>query len=194
MHTSPAHLVPDKIPSQGSPLSPEWIHAITTLMGHPLSSEPGKYIQEWILYHAVHDLTDFWLSWDPTDIRLLQKYVESNGSIVDPPSSTVKNLISLWNYMNLLIRKERPADQKCYVLYFISDDQWFNLTAHYMRTTLANPGLEYHESQTTPGTSMSNFTSSPSPAPMRPPIHLELPHPRKVSNQMTHLKMWINLI
>ena len=49
MHTSPAPLVPDKIPSQRSPLSPEWIHAITTLMGHPLSSEPGKYIQEWIL-------------------------------------------------------------------------------------------------------------------------------------------------
>ena len=98
IHTSPAALVPDKIPSQGSPLSPEWIHAITTLMGHPLSSEPGKYIQEWILYHAVHDLTDFWLSWDLTDhddIRLLQKYVESNGSIVYLPSSTVKNLISI---------------------------------------------------------------------------------------------------
>ena len=58
MHTSPATLVPDRIPSQESPLSPERIHAITTLMGLPLSSEPGKYIQKWILYHVVHDLTD----------------------------------------------------------------------------------------------------------------------------------------
>ena len=52
--------------------------------------------------------------------------------------------------MILLIKKERPADQKCNVLYFISDDQWFNLTAHDMRTPLVNAGLEYHESQTTP--------------------------------------------
>ena len=167
MRTAPAPVVPDKIPSQGSLLSPEWIHAITTLMDHPLSSEkihPGM-----ILFHAVHDLTDFWLSWDPTDdddIRLLQKYVEHIGSIVYLPSSTVKNLISLGTYMNLLIRKERPTDQKCSFLYFIFDDQWFNLTAHDMRNTLANAGLEYHESQTNPGTSMYNFTS---PAPMRPP-------------------------
>ena len=44
MHTSPEPLVPDRIPSQESSLSPESIHAITALMGHPLSSEPGNYI------------------------------------------------------------------------------------------------------------------------------------------------------
>ena len=101
MHTSPSPLVQNQIPSQGSPLSPEWVHAITTLMGHPLSSEPGNYMEEWILYHEDHDLTDFLLSWyptDPDDIRLLQNYVESNGFVVYLPSSTVKNLISLWNY------------------------------------------------------------------------------------------------
>ena len=113
MHTSPAALVPERILSQESPLSPEWIHAITTLMGHPLSSEPGKYIQKWILYHAVHDLTDFWLSFDPTDdddIRLFQKYSENDGSVTYLPSSTVNDLISLWSYMNLLINQDRPAD------------------------------------------------------------------------------------
>ena len=26
-----------------------------------------NYIQKWIVYHEVHDLTDFWLTWDPTD-------------------------------------------------------------------------------------------------------------------------------
>ena len=95
--------------------------------------------------------------------------------------------------MNLLIKREIPADQKCNVLNFLLDEQLFNLTAHDMRTTLGNAGLEYHESQTSPGTSMSNFTSIPSPAPLRSPIHLSLPHSRKVSNQMTHLQMWINL-
>ena len=157
--------------------SPEWTHAITTIMGHPLSSESGKCIQKWIQYHAIQDPTDFWLHWDPTDpddIKLLQEYVENNGSVVYLPSSTVKILISLWNYMNLLIKKGKSADQKCNVLYFLQDDQWFNLTAHDMKTTLVNAGMEYHRPQIIPGTSLPNSTSPPSAAPMKSPIHLEL--------------------
>ena len=176
MHTPAATPVPDRIPSKGSILSPEWTHAITTLMGHPLSSESEKCIQKWILYHAIQDSTDFLRNWDPTDpddIKLLKEYVESNGSVVYLPSSTVKSLISLWNYMYLLIKRERP-DQKCNVLYFLLDDQWSNLTVHDMKTTLVNAGMEYHELQTTPGTSLPNSTSPPSHASMRSPIHLEV--------------------
>ena len=124
MYPSAASLVTDRIPSQESLLSPEWTNAITTLMGHPLSSELGKHIQKWILNNAVPDPITFWLSWDPpdpNDIKLLQNYIDSNGSIVYQsivylPSNTVKNLISLWNFMNLLIRKAKSADQKCNVL------------------------------------------------------------------------------
>ena len=177
MHTPPVSPVPDGIPSKGSILSPKWTHAITTLMGHPLSSESGKFIQKWILYHAIQDPSDFWLNWDPTDpddIKLLQEYVESNGSVVYLPSSTVKSLISLWNYIYLFIKRERPVDQKCNVLYFLLDDQWFNLTVHDMKTTLVNAGMEYHEPQIIPGTSLRNSTSPQSPAPMRSSIHLEL--------------------
>ena len=56
-------------------LSPRWTHAITIIMGHPLESEVGQMLQNWVLYHLIHDPTDFWLSWDPSnpeDIRLLQ--------------------------------------------------------------------------------------------------------------------------
>ena len=115
--------------------------------------------------------------WDPVQIetsRHLHEYAETDGSIAYLQSNTFKRLISIWNYMILLIKKERPADQKCSVLYFILDDQWFNLTAHDMRTALVNAWLEYHEPQTTAGTPMSKFTSPSSSAPMRPPIHLEL--------------------
>ena len=54
-------------------------------MGHPLSSESGNSIQEWILYHAIRASIGFWLCWDPTypyDIKLLQEYVTSSGSVV----------------------------------------------------------------------------------------------------------------
>ena len=162
MHTPPAPPVPDRILSINSVLSSEWTHAITTIMGHPLSSESGQCVQKWILYHAIPDHIEFWLHWDPTDpddIKLFQEYVESNGSVVYLPNSTVKSLISLWNYICLLIKRERPVDQKCNVLYFLQDDQWFNLTAHDMKTTLVNAGMEYHKPQTIPGTSLPNSTS-----------------------------------
>ena len=136
-----------------------------------------KCIQKRILYHTIQNPTDCWLNWDPTDpddIKLPQEYEESNGSVVYLPSSTVKSLISLWNYIYLLIKKEKPVDQKCNVLYFLLDDQWFNLTAHNMKTALVNAGMEYHEPQIIPGTSLPNSTSPPSPAPMRSSIHFEL--------------------
>ena len=180
MHTPPAPPVPVRFPPKGSILSPEWTHAITTIMGHPLSSESGKSIQEWILYHAIQDPIEFWLYWDPTDpydIKLLQEYVGSNGSVVYLPSSTIKSLISLWNYMNLLIKKGKSVDEKCNAQYFFQDDQWFNLTAHDMKRTLVNAGIKYHRPQVIPGTSLPNSTSPLSPAPMKSSIHLELtPH------------------
>ena len=146
-------------------------------MGHPLSSELGKSIQKWILYHAIQDPIEFRLYWDPTDpydINLLQEYVGSNGSVVYLPSSTIKSLISLWNYMNLLIKKGKSVDEKCNAQYFIQDDQWFNLTAHDMKRTLVNAGMKYHRPQVIPCTSLSNSTSPPFPAPMKSSIHLEL--------------------
>ena len=121
--------------------------------------------------------SDFLIYWDPTDpddIKLLQEYVESNGSVVYLQSSTVKSLVSLWNYMNLLIKKGKSTEQKWHVLYFLQDDQWFNLTAHDMKKTLVNAGMEYHRPQIIPSTSLPNSTSPPSPAPMKFPIHLEL--------------------
>ena len=93
------------------------------------------------------------------DIKLLQEYDESNGSVVYLPSSTFKSLISLWNYIYLLIKRERPVDQKYNVLYFLLDDQWFNLTANDMKTTLDNAGMDYHEPQIFHGTSLPNSTS-----------------------------------
>ena len=110
MHPSAEPLVPDKIPSQESPLSPEWTHAITTLLGHPLSSEPGKHIKKWIIYHRIHKNTMFVLEWDPTQFKLdihLQMYQETDGSLAYLKGNTVRKLVSLMKYMSLLIIKDR---------------------------------------------------------------------------------------
>ena len=76
--------------------------------------------------------------------------------------------------MYLLTEKGKPVDQKYNVLYFLLDDQSFILTAHVMKTTLVNAGMEYHEPHIIPATSLPNSTSPPSPAPKKSPIHLEL--------------------
>ena len=70
MHPPAEPKIPEKIQSQESPLSHEWTHAITTLMGHPLSSEPGKHIMKWIIYHRIYNYTMFALKWNPTQFEL----------------------------------------------------------------------------------------------------------------------------
>ena len=150
MYPSAQPLVPDKSPSQGSPLSPEWTHAITILMGQPLSSEPGKHIKKWIIYHRIHKYTMFALKWNPTQFKLdihLQMYPETDGSLAYLKSHTVKKLDSLMKYMSLLIWQDRPNAEKHHLLYFISGNQLFELTAHDMKSALINEKLENHRSQ-----------------------------------------------
>ena len=60
---------PESSPSQESPLSPEWIHASTNLMGHPLTSEIGQRIQKWILSQAICDYPDLVITWDPIEFE-----------------------------------------------------------------------------------------------------------------------------
>ena len=161
------------IPSSQSPISPEWIHAITILMGHPLISEIVQCIQKWILSQFILDYTDLVFTWDPIqfeDNRHLQKYEEPDGSITYLQTNTVNQWIGLRNYMILLISQNRPSNQKYNAFYFILGEQSFNLTAHDMRTALVSAVLENHRSQKTPGTPMSNFTSPSSSASMRPLI------------------------
>ena len=62
------------------PLSPEWIHAITILLSHPLTSEVGQHIQKWIIYQANLSYTKFAFKWDPIqfeDNKHLEKYEEA---------------------------------------------------------------------------------------------------------------------
>ena len=150
MHPSAEPLVADIIPSQESPLSPEWTHAITILMGHPLSSEPGKHIKKWIIYHSIHKYTMFALKWNPTQFKLdihMQMYQETDGSLAYLKSHTVRKLVSLMKYMSLLIRQDRPNGHEHNLLYFISGNQLFKLTAHDMKSALVNEKLENHGPQ-----------------------------------------------
>ena len=99
---------------QNHTLSPEWIHAITILLGHPLTSEIGQHIQKWIIYQANLSYTKFAFKWDPTqfeDNKHHQRYEETNGSIFYLKPNTIKQLVSLKIYMILLICQDRPAGQ-----------------------------------------------------------------------------------
>ena len=90
-------------------------------MGHPLTSEPGKGIKKWILYQGIFDYTDLVISWDPIlfeDNRHLQQYEETNGSIAYLKTNTVKQLVCLRKYMILLIKQDRPANQKHNAFHF----------------------------------------------------------------------------
>ena len=176
MNPSAEPLVPDKIPSQESPLSPEWTHAITILMGHPLSSEPGKHIKKWIIYHRIHIYTMFALKWNPTQFKLdihMQMYQETDGSLAYLKGHTVRKLVSLMKYMSLLIRQDRLNAQKHNLIYFISGIQLFRLTAHDMKSALINEKLENHGSQTTSSKRIKVDNPKPTDTPINVPTAIQ---------------------
>ena len=76
--------------------------------------------------------------------------------------------------MTLLIRKDRPADQKYNLFHFILGEQLFKLKTIDTKTVLINEMLENSRSKTTPRTLKSKITFPKSSASMRSPIHLEL--------------------
>ena len=124
------------------PLSPEWIHAITILLGHPLTSEVGQNILKWIIYLANLNYIKFAFLWDPIQVegnKHLQKYEETNGSISYLKSNTVKQLVSLKICMILLTCQDRPADQ---------GEQLFKLTGIDIKTALLNEMFENPRSKT----------------------------------------------
>ena len=139
---------PESIPVQERSLSPEWIHAITNLLSHPMTSDIGQRLQKWVFYQGILDCTNLVITWDPIEFgeNKNQKYEDSDGNITHLQSNTVKHLTSLINYMIQLISQKRPADQKYNTFYFILDDQWFNLMAHDVRSMLVNAVLENHRS------------------------------------------------
>ena len=139
--STPSQGSPECTKSQECPLSPGWVHTITIILAYSLKSEIGQKLQKWVLYNVIDDPIDFWLHWDPSDpdnIRMIEKYVESTASTVYLPNCTVKILISLWNFMDLLINQNKPADQHGNMLYYVMDEQWTKLTAKDMRTVLVN--------------------------------------------------------
>ena len=176
MHPSAEPQVPDKISSQESPLSPEWTHAITTLMGHQLSSEPGKHIKKWIIYHRIYKYTLFALKWNPTQFKLdihMQMYQETDGSLAYLKGHTVRKLVSLMKYMSLLIRQDRPNAQKHNPLYFISGNQLFKLTAHDMKSALVNEKLENHGSQKYSSKRVKVISPNPTDTPITFPTAIQ---------------------
>ena len=176
MHPSAEPQVPDKIPSQECPLSPELTHTITILMGHPLSSEPGKHIKKWIIYHRIHKYTVFALKWNPTQFKLdihLQMYEETDGSLAYLKGHIVRKLVSLMKYISLLIRQNSHNAQKNNLLYFISGNQLFKLTAHDMKSALVIEKLENHGSQTTSSKRIKVVNPKPTDTPSKVPTALQ---------------------
>ena len=171
---------------QKHPLSPEWIHAITILLGHLLTSEIGQHIQKWIIYQANLSYTKFSLKWDPIqfeDNKHLQKYEETNESISYLKPNTVKQLVSLKIYMILLICQDRPAGQNYNPTHFINGEQLFKLTAIDLKAALINEMFENPRSKTNSRVLRYKITPPPSPASMRFSFHLELaPHKKGIKS------------
>ena len=159
------------------PLSPEWIHAITILLGHPLTSEVGQTSRNGSSTKQTSTTSSLLSNGIPYSLKInkhLQKYEETNGSISYLKSNTVKQLVSLKIYKILLICQDRPADQNYHPTHSIKGEQLFKLTAIDLKRALINEMFENPRSKTTFTALMHKVSLPSSSASMRSPIHLEL--------------------
>ena len=118
----------------------------------------------------------FTLKWNPTQFKLdihLQMYQETDGSLAYLKAHTVRKLVSLMKYMSLLIRQDRPNAQKNNLLYFISGNQLFKLTAHDMKSALVIEKLENHGSQTTSSKRIKVVNPKPTDTPSKVPTAIQ---------------------
>ena len=137
---------------------------------------------------------------------------ETDGTLACLKGHTIRKLVSLMKYMSLFIRQDRPNAQKHNLLYFISGNQLFKLTAHDMKSALVNEKLENHGSQKYSSKRVKMVNPEPTDTPIKvpttyrllvlipmtiqsqfQPLFKFLPS-RKVSNQMNHPKMWLHPI
>ena len=44
-------------------LDPIWWHTISNILGHPMTSEEGSVLRNWVAYQEFHDITDFLVYW-----------------------------------------------------------------------------------------------------------------------------------
>ena len=100
-------------------------------------------------------------------------YQETDGSLAYLKGHTVRKLVSLMKYMSLLIRQDRPNAQKHNLIYFISGNQLFRLTAHDMKSALINEKLENHGSQTTSSKRIKVVNPKPTDTPIKIPTAIQ---------------------
>ena len=103
----------------------------------------------------------------------MQMYQETDGSLAYLKGHSVRKLVSLMKYMNLIIRQERPNAQKHNSLYFISGNQLFKLTAHDMKSALVNEKLENHGSQKYSSKRVKVINPKPTNTPSKIPTDIQ---------------------
>ena len=118
----------------------------------------------------------FALKWNPTQFKLdmnLQMYQESDGTLAYLKGHTIRKLVNLMKYMSLLIGQDRPNAQKPNLLYFISGNQLFKLTAHDMKSALVNEKLEKHGSQKHSSKRVKMVNIKPADTPSKVPTSIQ---------------------
>ena len=83
-------------------LSPVWEHALTNLLGHDHTNEPGIALRHWVHFQGVHNLLDL-LSWDPDKLKTAptqQVYSQDDqGQYIHLRTNQVKQMCGLISYM-----------------------------------------------------------------------------------------------
>ena len=83
-------------------LPPLWEHALTNILGHDHTTEPGMALRQWVSHQGIHCILDL-LSWDAEELKtdLTQKVysIDYHGQAIHLRTNQVKQMGGLMSYM-----------------------------------------------------------------------------------------------
>ena len=143
---TPSQASPESTLSQECPLSPGWVHAISTIMGYSLKSEIGQKLQKWVLYHDIANPTNLWLSWDPTDYEAIRLHhcTASSGEPLSNLSCTSMSNSGDWMNSLIYLRECQTPSRWHSFRMLLRTFPSSALLKHWMNTLLPPLGLITH--------------------------------------------------
>ena len=83
---------------------PLWEQALTNVLGHDHTIEPGMTLRQWVHTHVFHHLLDL-LSWDPDDLKTHPTQqvcsIDDHGQVIHLTTNQVKQRCGQINYINM---------------------------------------------------------------------------------------------
>ena len=154
--------------NQNLRVPPLWEHALTTLLGHDPTGDPGIALRKWVHFQGVHNILDL-LSWDQEELKTIPAqqvyYVDDHGEGLYLRTNQIKQICGPITYMKHVFGAYNSGiDPQNDPFHPFTPDEWSQSTPTMMRTYLIQNLPDPHGPEPVPSGPISSSRPTGYPA------------------------------